>query len=120
MKRSLRLRRSADIQRVLREGRSWANRYLVLYAVRSATEQNRIAFVTGKRLGNAVTRNRLKRRMRAIVAKRLDNMEDGWDLVFIIRRGAVKEGFSQYVAAVDQLLRKAGLLRSALSGKGNE
>ncbi len=120
MRRSLRLRRSADIQRVLREGRSWANRCLVLYAVRGTGKHNRVAFVTGKRLGNAVTRNRLKRRMRAIVAKRLDGMEDGWDMVFIVRRGAIKEDFSQTVAAVDQLLRKAGLLRPIHSGKGDK
>ncbi|NOZ05582.1 MAG: ribonuclease P protein component [Chloroflexi bacterium] len=120
MRRSLRLRRSADIQRVLREGKSWANRCLVLYAARRTGGHNRHAFVTGKRLGNAVTRNRLKRRMRAIVAKRLDDMEDGWDMVFIVRRGAVKEDFSQNVAAVDQLLRRAGLLRSARPGEGDK
>jgi len=55
--------------------------------------------------------------MRAIVAKRLDDMEAGWDMVFIVRRGALKEDFSRYVEAVDQLLRKAGLLRSTHSGE---
>jgi len=58
--------------------------------------------------------------MRAIVARRLDDIEDGWDMVFIVRRGAVKEDFSKNMAAVDRLLRKAGLLRPIRSEKGDK
>jgi len=110
MKRALRLRRSADIQRVLREGKSWANQWLVLYVLPGAEEYPRCAFITGKRTGKAVMRNLLKRRLREAVRRRLPEVKGGWDLVFIARRKSADADFAQCVAAVDQLLFRAGLV----------
>ncbi len=109
MKRALRLRHDDDIRRVLRRGKSWSNRWFVLYALPGAGAHSRCAVIVGKRVGKAVVRNRLKRRLREIVRHRIDRIEGSWDIVFIARKGAADADFSQSAAAVDQLLERSAL-----------
>ena len=64
MDRQSRLRANQDFQRVRREGRSWSSPLAVLIAAPNAADHTRFGFAVGKRIGNAVTRNRVKRRLR--------------------------------------------------------
>jgi ribonuclease P protein component len=112
MKRALRLRRGEDIRRVFREGKSWANRLLVLYALPSSGANHRCAFIAGRRVGNAVVRNRIRRRLREAVRQRLAAVEGAWDLVFVARKSTARADFLQCTEAVDDLLRRANLLRN--------
>jgi ribonuclease P protein component len=64
MRRSLRLRANTDFQRVRQDGRSVANPYLVLLQRRNTEGNTRFGFAVGKKIGGAVVRNRLKRRLR--------------------------------------------------------
>src|SRR5947208_10337481 len=64
MRKELRLRRRRDFDAVFRRGRSWHHELLVLRALPNSLEHNRYGFVTPKRLGGAVVRNRLRRRLR--------------------------------------------------------
>ena len=59
------IKRRSDFQRVYRSGRSYANRYFVLYVFPAETVRGRVGFAAGKKLGCAVTRNRVKRLLRA-------------------------------------------------------
>ena len=58
------IKRRSDFQRVYRSGRSFANRYFVLYVFPSDGVRGRVGFAAGKKLGCAVTRNRVKRLLR--------------------------------------------------------
>lgn len=69
--------------------------------------QNRYGFMVSKRLGNAVTRNKVKRRLREVV--RLAELERGWDAVFIARRGAEKADYHELEQAAHVLLKRANL-----------
>lgn len=57
------IKRRSDFQRVYRSGRSFANRYFVLYVFPSDGVRGRVGFAAGKKLGCAVTRNRVKRQI---------------------------------------------------------
>ncbi|PZC47291.1 MAG: ribonuclease P protein component [Chloroflexi bacterium] len=70
-----------------------------------------MGFTVGKWLGNAVHRNRIKRRLKEIV--RISRVEAGWDLVIIARRDASAASFEELREAVVQVLDRARLLEPA-------
>jgi ribonuclease P protein component len=71
-------------------------------------DYNRFGFLVSKRLGNAITRNRVKRQLRDIV--RQAPLKPGWDAVFIARKGAEKARYQQLKQAADNLLQRARLI----------
>ena len=79
------LKNSAQFERVRREGRTWGAAMLVLNAARNGEETVRCGFITGKKVGKAVQRNRARRLIREAVRKRLPDIAPGWDLVWIAR-----------------------------------
>ena len=109
MQKELRLRKSQDFSLVYRLGRSWANSFLVLKALPNGTDGgNRFGFSVGKRTGNAVNRNTIKRRLRE--ATRHTPVKTGWDMIFIARARAGSADYHQLNASVRGLLRRADLL----------
>lgn len=111
MKRSFRLTRSNDIQRVRRIGKSYAHPLVVLSAVSNSQDGLRIAVVASGRVGGAVQRNRAKRQMRAILHTLVPDLKPGWDLIFIARQSMTQASFTEIQQAISQLVRRAGLLK---------
>ena len=70
----------------------------------------RIGVSAGKAIGNAVTRNRAKRRMRASLNVFVKNIQPGWDLVFLARKPIVNAAYDEIIAAERQVLTRAGVL----------
>jgi ribonuclease P protein component len=108
MRKELRLRRRRDFDAVFRRGRSWHNELLVLRALPNDLEHNRYGFVTPRRLGGAVVRNRLRRRLRESI--RVLPTRCGWDVVVSPKAPAAAADFHKLNRAVVDLLGKAGLL----------
>ncbi|HZP83779.1 MAG TPA: ribonuclease P protein component [Chthonomonadaceae bacterium] len=113
-----RLRANRDFRRVYARGRSWKNEIAVLYSLRRTatdapeTTGRRIGFVVSKKLGDAVVRNRSKRRLREAVRRRLADLNEGpLDLVFVGRGRLRTATWPEVQAAVDELLRRGHLLR---------
>ncbi len=91
------------------EGSSAANRLLVVRYLANGLSHSRFAFVVSKRVGNAVVRNRIKRRLRETV--RQSTVSEGWDVVFIARRGAERASFNELSRAASNLLRRSRVVR---------
>jgi ribonuclease P protein component len=108
MRRELRLRRRKDFDNVFRKGRSWNNELLVLRSLHNDLPHNRFGFITSKRLGKAVVRNRTRRRIREAV--RVLSLTTSWDVVVSVKTKAAAADFHQLRAAVMDLLTRAGLL----------
>jgi ribonuclease P protein component len=81
----------------------------VLIACRNDTETTRFGFSVGKRIGKAVVRNKVKRRLRELA--RSSNIPGGWDLVFIARKDASTADFQGLNGSMSNLLERAGLLK---------
>ena len=88
-----------------------ANGYLVLYARRNRTDTNRVGITVGKKLGHAVVRNRIRRRLREVYRLNEDKFQAGWDIVVVARTRAVYAEFNQLVDAYMSAAQKAGILK---------
>jgi ribonuclease P protein component len=113
-----RLSRSADFERVYRQGRSHANRWLVLYAFPRAPEgEPRLGLSVSRKVGGAVDRNRVKRLLREAFSRRAEALADGQDVVLVARPDlkdlAEREGADGVARALDELVEKAGLASEA-------
>ena len=110
MQRQHRLTKDIEFKQLRSKGRSWANPLVVLYALPSDQNDTRIGISARKRVGNAVKRNRAKRLIREAVRLRYPEIRPGWNLLFIARKPIAEVGFEQADAAIEQLLRRAGVL----------
>ncbi len=108
IQREHRLRRKEDFQRVLSSCRSRADNYLVLKLTQGTGTKSRIGLVTSKKVGGAVERNRVRRRLREIL--RPINLKPGTDLVLIARSSTAKAPFAALEISVKGLLKRAGLV----------
>jgi ribonuclease P protein component len=116
--RRQRLSRSAEFDRVYREGKSHANRYLVIYSFPRETDDAspRLGVSVGRKVGGAVERNRVKRLLREAFWATADELPDGHDFVVVARPDsaelASREGESGVERSLRELLEKAGLASS--------
>ena len=105
----LRLRSPRDFQTVREKGGRWRNDLLVLNVLPNDRAHNRYGFVVSKRIGNAVKRNRLKRRLRAII-RGYNNVGSGYDIVVIARVNASQASYHQLEQSLRDLLIHAKLV----------
>jgi ribonuclease P protein component len=112
MRKRYRLRTDAQFKRVRGGGRSWANPLVVLYALRNDEEVTRVGFSVSKRIGKAVTRNRVKRLLREAIRLRFSDIAQGYDLVLIARGPIASASWRDIVTAVDQLLLRSHMVSS--------
>ena len=88
-----------------------ANGYFVMYARRNRSDINRIGITAGKKLGHAVVRNRIRRRLREIYRLNEDKFAPGWDIVVVARSRCVDADFQKLTRAYLSLAEKAGILQ---------
>jgi len=96
------------------KGSSWANNLVVMKALPNGLTLSRCGFSVSKRVGKAVTRNRVKRLLREIL--RLTPLKPGWDIIFIARSEAANANYTVLEKAVDSLLSQAHLLVEEYEG----
>ena len=109
MRRSRRLRRNSDFQRVRRKGRAWKHPLLVLViaAREEASAESRVGITVSRRVGGAVVRNRIKRRLREIMRLDYASLPAGHDYVLIVRPFAARADYQALQMAVSELLGRA-------------
>ena len=110
MKFSSSLKLNHIFQRLYRSS-GQANSYLVLYARKNRTNTNRVGITVSKKLGHAVVRNRVRRRLREIYRLNEHLFQPGWDIVVVARTKAVHTDFQKLTQAYLFLAEKAGILQ---------
>jgi len=108
MERKERITKPRQYAEVYERGRSYPSEFIVLRTLPNNLDYSRYGLSISKKVGNAVTRNKLKRRLREI--NRVESFKPGWDIVFILRPAAAEVSFSSLKKSVETLLIKADIL----------
>lgn len=110
MQRRLRLRHREDFRRLRSTGQTWAHPLLVLSIAPNQLPYNRYGVITARKVGGAVARNRVKRRIREATRHLHPRIIPGYDLVFIARPRVSTCAYPELLEAVEHLLRRAGVM----------
>ena len=110
MQRHNRLRRGSDFARLRENGRAFNSRWVLVSIIPNGLPHNRYGFITSKQLGNAITRNRLRRLLREAVRLLHPQLRPGYDVVLIARKSLVKEPFHAVQRIVKELLHQADVI----------
>ena len=102
------LTKSRDYGTVYSQGTSWVSGPIVMKAITNGLEFSRYGFSVSRRVGSAVTRNHIKRRLREIL--RLMTLKPGWDIVFIARTSAADADYATLKSGIESVLVRANII----------
>lgn len=104
------LQKNKQFQRVYRMGRSYANRYMVIYVLIVNENRTKVGFAAGKRLGNAVVRNRVKRLLRETYRLHQHVLKQEVNLLLVGRKPMIDAKYDCVCKAFIDLCIKAHIL----------
>ena len=107
------LKKNSDFRRLYSKGKSAVNPYMVVYCRRNRGGENRLGYTVSTKLGHAVVRNRVRRRLREIYRLNAPSLKSGWDIVIVARMRCVKAEYSAMNAAFLSACEKLGLMKEA-------
>lgn len=116
MKYTVSLKENRVFRRLYAKGRSAVSPTMVLYCRKNGRRENRLGLTTGTKLGHAVVRNRVRRRLREIYRLQEHRLSTGYDIVVVARVRAV---YSRYAELERDFLRLAKKLQ-LLSPQGSD
>ena len=117
MKKSFRVKREKDFKAIFKDGTSFANRKFVVYQLENQQNHFRVGLSVSKKLGNAVTRNQIKRRIRHILQSVKGSLVEHVDFVVIARKGVET---LEYAEMEKNLLHVLKLSKIYQEGNGSE
>ncbi len=110
MKKENRLRKNMEFKKVYKSGKNYWNRNLILFIKKNGDKNTRIGISITKKIGNAVVRNKLKRRIKSINEDYITSIKSGYDIVIIPKKNAVELTFKDLESAVKHIYKISGLL----------
>ena len=99
------LKSNMDFQRVYKKGRSYANKYLVMYLLENNQEMNRLGISVSKKVGNSVVRHRITRLIRESYRLHENIFNSGLDIVVIARNSASSISYFEIESALLHLAK---------------
>ena len=97
------LKKNSDFQKVYKEGKSKANKYLVMYVLKNDLSMNRLGIQVSKKVGNSVVRHRLTRLIRESYRLNANMFNSGLDIVIIARNTAKDRTYYEIESALMHL-----------------
>ncbi|MFC0186655.1 ribonuclease P protein component [Fictibacillus aquaticus] len=114
MKKQQRIKKNDEFQEVFKKGKSTANRQFVIYVLkREGQSEFRVGLSVSKKVGNAVTRNRIKRMIKEMLLKHKDQIHQGADYVIIARMPAADMDFHEIEKSLQHVMGRARVIRQS-------
>ncbi len=111
------LKKNSDFEIVYKSGKSYANKYLVIYTLKNNTDENRLGISVSKKVGNSVVRHRIKRLIKESYRLHEKMFNSGLDIAVIARKGSDACDFASIESALLHLMKLNGTLDT---NKGNQ
>ena len=107
------LKKNSDFRRLYARGKSAVNPYMVVYCRRSKEKNNRLGYTVSTKLGHAVVRNRVRRRLREIYRLNAHKLSSGYDIVVVARTRCVGADYQKMEKAFITACEKLGLIKES-------
>lgn len=111
MEKKHRLRKNTEFKRAYVKGKNYWNRNFKLYVKKNDLNYTRFGIVVTKKLGKAVVRNKIKRRIREINKDLLPYINSGHDIVLIPKKNTVDLSYEELKKSVEHIYNLAGILK---------
>ncbi|ETP66975.1 ribonuclease P [Planococcus glaciei] len=110
MNKQQRIKKNTEFQRIFKKGKSFANRQFIVYVLKNDQPEFRVGLSVSKKVGNAVTRNRIKRYIRQTFLELKDDVLANADYVIIARQQAANLDFHESKKSLEHVLKIARAL----------
>ncbi len=110
MKTTLPLNQNHEFRRLYSRGKNYASRLVVVYCGRNRRAENRLGVTVGSKVGKAVCRNRVRRRLREIYRLNEARFRTGWDIVVVARAKAAQASYREIEADFLKTAERLGLI----------
>jgi ribonuclease P protein component len=97
------IKKNKEYRKIYNEGISLANRYAVIFTLKNSLGQKRFGFSVSKKIGKAVERNRVRRRLKEICRKNDEFFLNGYDYILIARKGIEELSYNSMQDSVENL-----------------
>lgn len=106
MKKKFIVKEHVDFTNIIQNGKYFRSKYFVIYMKKNDLDHYRFGISVGKKVGNAVVRNKVKRQMRMIIDNYKKNYQNGMDYIIIIKSNYVEGAFLDIKNAFEDIINK--------------
>lgn len=103
------LKKNILFRNVYNSGKSYANKYLIMYIVKNGLSFNRIGISVSKKVGNSVVRHRVKRLIKESYRLNEEKLKSGYDIVVVARQSVKDRRYSEVENALLHLIKLQGI-----------
>lgn len=105
------IRKNIEFLNVYRHGKSYANKYLVIYVLSNKLDENRFGITVSKKVGNSVVRHRITRLIRECIRLQESNILTEYDIVIVARKAAKDKKYQDIESAFLNLCKRQNILK---------
>lgn len=105
------IRKNIEFLNVYRHGKSYANKYLVMYVLSNKLDENRFGITVSKKVGNSVIRHRITRLIRECIRLQESNILTEYDIVIVARKAAKDKKYQDIESAFLNLCKRQNILK---------
>ena len=112
MKATVTIKNNYEFRRLYAHGKSKAGKDIVVYCRRNGRPYNRVGFTVGSKVGKAVARNLVRRRLRDIYSRSESGLSLGYDIVIVARSGSALAAYRELESQMLRIFEKLGIVKN--------